>query len=73
MEMMEQQMEGLQTIGRVAEIMGVSATTVRLLEAQASILPYRTSTNLRLYDEQMVEALCRYRRSQQEGDETTKR
>ncbi len=73
MEMMERQMEGLQTIGKVAEIMGVSPTTVRLLEAQASILPYRTSTNLRLYDEAMIEALCLYRRSQREGDEETKR
>ncbi len=73
MEMMEQQMEGLQTIGKVAQRVGVSATTVRLLEAQARILPYRTSTNLRLYDEQMVEALCLYRRSQRQGDEATKR
>ncbi len=31
MEMMERQMEGLQTIGKVAEVMGVSPTTVRLL------------------------------------------
>jgi DNA-binding transcriptional MerR regulator len=57
---------GLRTIGTVAEEVGVSLTTLRLLEAQANILPYRTDTNLRLYDDQMVTALCAFRQAQQE-------
>ncbi len=52
---------GLQTIGNVAQRVGVSLTTLRLMEAQAGILPYRTDTNLRLYDEAMIAALCDYR------------
>ncbi len=64
MEMTNQEMERFQTIGKVAQRVGVSATTVRIWEAQANILPYRTSSGLRLYDEQMVQALCLYRHSQ---------
>ncbi len=73
METMEHEMKGFQTIGRVAQEVGVSPSTVRLWEAQANILPYRTTTGLRLYDEAMIEALCIYRRSQREGVEVTKR
>lgn len=64
MVMNEMKYAGLQTIGNVAERVGVSLTTLRLLEAQAGVLPYRTDTNLRLYDEAMVEALCAYRQAQ---------
>lgn len=59
----EMKYAGLQTIGNVAERVGVSLTTLRLMEAQANILPYRTDTNLRLYDEAMIEALCAYRQA----------
>lgn len=57
---------GLRTIGTVASEVGVSNTTLRLLEAQSGIAPFRTDTNLRLYDDEMVAALCAFRRAQQE-------
>ncbi len=70
---MAEKRSGLKTIGNVAEKVGVSLTTLRLLEAQAGILPYRTDTNLRLYDDSMVDALCAYRKEQKErkGGRTT--
>ncbi len=63
---MTENRNGLRTIGTVASEVGVSLTTLRLLEAQANILPYRTDTNLRLYDDEMVVALCAFRQAQQE-------
>ncbi len=70
-----EQQASLRTIGNVAERVGVSLTTLRLMEAQAGIQPYRTDTNLRLYDEAMVEALCAYRQAQrrQKAEATTAR
>ncbi len=70
-----EQRASLRTIGNVAERVGVSLTTLRLMEAQAGIQPYRTDTNLRLYDDEMVEALCAYRQAQrrQKAEATTAR
>ncbi len=61
-----------QTIGKAAEKVGVSPSTLRLLEAQAQVLPYRTDSNLRLYDEEMIIALCNFREEQKNRKSTEK-